>query len=210
MDIVLFPIDIRSCRNYYHSNSINGEERSILCLHTPSTISTNAKIDHWKLTITIDLTGCASPYLIDARTLEQAANHVNHRYLDSKMPTAGSTTEEIRQLISTTIGRKDTKVIINLNFPLYSVNYYHLYRSTLLLPQGNRSSAYIKPPKEYLMIIQGQHNHTLLSNEDLQDCIKGPGKWYCVPPAILLSTSCELQLLMDSTRIKSDHLQHRK
>ena len=71
----------------------------------------------------------------------------------------------------------------------------------IAVPQGNRSSAYIKPPKEYLMITQGQQNHTFLSNEDFQDCIEGPRKWYCLPPAILLSTSCELKLLMDSTEL---------
>ena len=132
--------------------------------------------------------GRTSPYLLSSQGLEDITKYINKRHADAMFPTLTITPETIRRLIVTEITKKGSTLGICLNFPLFSTNHYLLYGMyPAPVPNGNGRSNYISAPNDYILVRNGDYNHTFLNDEDLEDCTKLNEQWYCKNPTIFLT-----------------------
>ena len=69
------------------------------------------------------------------------------------------------------------------------------------VPNGDGRSNYISAPSDYILVRNGEYNHTFLIDEDLEDCTKLDKQWYYKNPTIFLTDSCEVHLLRDPGRL---------
>ena len=151
--------------------------------------------------------GRTSPYLLSSQGLEDMTKYINKRYTNAMFPTPTITPETIRRLIVTEITKTGSTLGICQNF--HSTNHYLLYRMyPVPVPNGDGRSNYISTPNDYILVRNGDYNHTFLNDEGLKDCTKLDEQWYCKNPTIFLTDSCEVHLLMDPGRLNINNLQY--